>query len=48
MLNARSRSMQPRTITTFSFQSLKLVPLRTGIEFRLADIVAKLAEERTK
>ena len=40
--------MQPRTITTFSFQSLKLVLLRTGKKFRLVDIIAKLVEEITK
>ncbi|KAJ6853106.1 uncharacterized protein M6B38_251070 [Iris pallida] len=47
ILSARSRSIQPRTIYMFSFQSLKFVPLSIGIEFRLADIVATLAEKRT-
>jgi len=40
ILNARSRSMQPRIICMFSFQSLKFAPLRIGTEFRLADIEA--------
>ncbi|CAL9086357.1 unnamed protein product [Musa textilis] len=40
-LSARSRSMQPKTIRMFSFQSLKLVPFRTGTELRLADIEAR-------
>ncbi|KAJ6824798.1 uncharacterized protein M6B38_380400 [Iris pallida] len=31
ILSARSRSMQPRTIYMFSFQSLKFVPLSIGI-----------------
>ena len=30
-LNARSNSIQPRTISTFSFQILKLLPLSMGI-----------------
>jgi len=30
--------MQTRPICMFSFQSLKFAPLRTGTEFRLADI----------
>ena len=46
--SARSKSMQPRTISMFSFQSLKLVPLSTGIELILADIVETLAVKRTK
>src|SRR4051812_23334222 len=38
VLNARSRSMQPRTMSMFSFQSLKLAPFRMGILFAFADI----------
>jgi hypothetical protein len=38
-LIARSKSQITRTIKRFSFYDLKLVPFRTGIEFRLAVIV---------
>ena len=39
--------MQPRTIKTFSFQSLKLILLRMGMKFILADSipVEALAEQ---
>jgi hypothetical protein len=40
--------MQPRTISMFSFQSSKFAPLRTGTEFRLADIEAIVAEKNKK
>ena len=40
--------MQLRKIKTFSFQSLKLEPLRIDKEFTLEDIVANLTEEKTK
>ena len=40
ILSARSRSMQPRMIKTFSFHSLKFVPLSMRILFVLADTVA--------
>ena len=48
--SARSRSMQPRTIITFSFQFLKFVSLSTGMELILASIVEAEAifESRTK
>jgi hypothetical protein len=40
--------MQPRTINTLSFQSLKFVPLSLGIELILADMAVadELAVER--
>ena len=40
ILNIMSRFMQPRTIRTFSFHSLKFVPLSMGILLMFADIVA--------
>ncbi|RZB91350.1 Homeobox protein knotted-1-like 3 isoform B [Glycine soja] len=33
VLNANSKSIQPRTISTASFQTLKFVPFNIGIEF---------------
>jgi hypothetical protein len=48
VLNARSRSITPRTIKRLSFQDLKLEPLSIGIELILAVILAGLiAEKRT-
>ena len=32
----------------FSFQSLKLAPLRTGTEFKLADIITGVTKNRIK
>jgi hypothetical protein len=43
-LNAKSKSMQPRIIRIFSFQSLKFVPLSIGTLVKLtiiADVEAK-------
>ena len=40
ILSARSRSMQLRTIKTFSFYSLKFVPLSMEMLLVFADIVA--------
>jgi len=40
ILSARPRSMQPKTIRTFSFHSLKYVPLSMRILLTFADIVA--------
>jgi len=37
-VNARSRSMQPKTIWMLSFHSLKLLPFNTGIELKLTNI----------
>ena len=36
--------MQPRTIKTFSFQFLKIVPLRVGTKLKWAYNVAKLVK----
>jgi hypothetical protein len=48
-LNARSKSITPRTIMTLSFQDLKFEPLSKGIEFMLAVMFAGsvIAELRT-
>jgi len=47
ILSVRLR-LQPRTIYMFSFEFLKLVPLRTKTEFGLADIKAIVAEFSTR
>ena len=42
VLNAKSKSIQPRTISTASFQTLKFVPFSIGIEFTWAVTFAAL------
>ncbi|XP_040861398.1 transcription factor MYB80 [Glycine max] len=40
VLNAKSKSIHPRTISTTSFQTLKFVPFSIGIEFTWAAFAA--------
>ena len=50
VLNVRSRSMQPKVIKRFSFQSLKLDPSNIGMFCTLVDTVAEdvITEQRNK
>lgn len=47
ILSARSRSIHPKIIAIFSFQSLEFEPLRIGTFLRLADIVVTLVVKKT-